>query len=99
MEHDQRSRVSVIVPSHNRCSSLKRTLDGLEQNQQVIYRYCDASGKITDAVNPNGAERNIAGICNAERNVFGMMPHPERASSADLGNTDGKIILEALLSN
>src|SRR5690349_19570738 len=77
----------------------ERTLDGLEQNQQVIYRYCDASGKITDAVNPNGAERNIAGICNLERNVFGMMPHPERASSAELGNTDGKIILQALLSN
>jgi len=73
------------------------TLDALEANQQVIYRYCDESGKITEAVNPNGAMRNIAGISNAERNVFGMMPHPERASSPELGNIDGKIILKALL--
>lgn len=75
------------------------TLDKLEANQQVIYRYCDEAGNITDAVNPNGATRNIAGIRNETRNVFGMMPHPERASSEELGNVDGRIILEALLLN
>lgn len=75
------------------------TLDHLEQNEQVIYRYCNASGvvKDDDVINPNGAMRNIAGICNQQRNVFGMMPHPERASSEALGNTDGKTILQTLL--
>jgi phosphoribosylformylglycinamidine synthase len=74
-------------------------LDKLESGKQVIYRYCDESGNITDGSNPNGASRNIAGICNAERNIFGMMPHPERASSKALGNVDGRIILETLLMN
>jgi len=72
-------------------------LDALEANDQVIYRYCDAAGAITDSANPNGASRNIAGIRNAAGNVFGMMPHPERASSNALGNIDGRIILETLL--
>lgn len=76
----------------------EKTLDQLESNQQVIYRYCEESGKVTEAANPNGAMRNIAGICNATRNVFGMMPHPERAASEELGNTDGRIILQTLLA-
>lgn len=75
----------------------EKTLDQLEANGQVIYYYCDESGKITKSANPNGATRNIAGICNAERNVFGMMPHPERACSVVLGNTDGRKILKTLL--
>jgi len=65
------------------------TLEQLELHQQIIYRYCDEKGSITAESNPNGAINNIAGICNANRNVFGMMPHPERASSAFLGNEDG----------
>lgn len=72
------------------------TLDKLENNNQVIYRYCDENGLITDAANPNGSTRNIAGICNESRNVFGMMPHPERASNALLGNTDGREIFKTL---
>jgi phosphoribosylformylglycinamidine synthase subunit PurQ / glutaminase len=72
-------------------------LDRLEANGQVIYRYCDEQGNITPEANPNGASRNIAGITNENRNVFGMMPHPERASSPALGNVDGRIILETLL--
>ncbi len=75
----------------------KKTLDALEAGNQVIYRYCDAGGAITDAANPNGALRNIAGICNARRNVFAMMPHPERATSEILGNTDGKVVIKSLL--
>ena len=55
-------------------------LDDLEKNDQIIFRYCDEKGNIVIEANPNGAIRNIAGICNKERNVFGMMPHPERAS-------------------
>jgi phosphoribosylformylglycinamidine synthase I len=64
-------------------------LDELERNRQVIFRYCDAEGRITRESNPNGSARNIAGICNAARNVLGMMPHPERCAEALLGNTDG----------
>jgi phosphoribosylformylglycinamidine synthase len=64
-------------------------LDELEANGQVIFRYCDAAGSVTAAANPNGAARNIAGIQNKAGNVFGMMPHPERATSAALGNLDG----------
>jgi phosphoribosylformylglycinamidine synthase subunit PurQ / glutaminase len=77
----------------------EQTLDKLEENNQVIYRYCDETGAVTPEANPNGALRNIAGICNAERNVFGMMPHPERASSSSLGNIDGRKILNTLLMN
>lgn len=73
------------------------TLSELKQNNQIIYRYCDSKGNITDAANPNGTMENIAGICNKNRNVFGMMPHPERACSAVLGNADGKNIFNALL--
>ncbi len=74
----------------------EQTLDELEANQQIIYRYSDEDGKIVEAGNPNGSLRNIAGICNKTRNVFGMMPHPERACSAALGNTDGIAILRTL---
>lgn len=74
-----------------------KTLDALEANNQVIYRYCDEHGSISDAANPNGALRHIAGICNTGRNVFGMMPHPERACSTILGNTDGRAIINDLL--
>ena len=73
------------------------TLAELEANGQIIYRYCDKKGEINTAANPNGSLLNIAGICNKTRNVFGMMPHPERACSEALGNTDGQAILRALL--
>lgn len=68
----------------------EQILDELETNQQVVFRYCDAFGTVNEIANPNGAIRNIAGICNKERNVFGMMPHPERATTPALGNLDGK---------
>ncbi|MGZ5219555.1 MAG: phosphoribosylformylglycinamidine synthase subunit PurQ [Chitinophagaceae bacterium] len=75
----------------------EQTLNELEINGQVIFRYCDENGKITEAANPNGAIKNIAGICNVNRNVFGMMPHPERACSEVLGNSDGRQIIKDLL--
>jgi len=75
----------------------EQTLNNLETNGQVIFYYCDENGTITEKANPNAAIRNIAGICNATRNVFGMMPHPERACSPVLGNTDGREILKTLL--
>ena len=74
------------------------TLKVLNDNDQILFRYCDADGQTTDAANPNGSLEHIAGVCNARRNVFGMMPHPERASDVALGNTDGKLILEQLLA-
>jgi len=85
-----------IAHGEGRYYADEKTLDELEANGQVIYRYCDEQGRIADAANPNGSLRNIAGICNKTRNVFGMMPHPERACSAALGNTDGKAILHTL---
>ncbi|MEO6584190.1 MAG: phosphoribosylformylglycinamidine synthase subunit PurQ [Ferruginibacter sp.] len=72
-------------------------LDDLIANNQVIYRYTDIEGNRTDAANPNGATDNIAGICNKQRNVLGMMPHPERACSNLLHNIDGKAVFEELL--
>ncbi|MFN8264720.1 MAG: phosphoribosylformylglycinamidine synthase subunit PurQ [Chitinophagaceae bacterium] len=88
-----------IAHGEGRYFANDQLLDDLETNNQVIYRYCDEEGNITAASNPNGAARNIAGICNKNRNVFGMMPHPERASNPLLGNTDGEKILKALLIN
>jgi phosphoribosylformylglycinamidine synthase subunit PurQ / glutaminase len=87
-----------IAHAEGRYYADEKTLDALEQNNQVLFRYCDAQGNVTEAANPNGAARNIAGICNANRNVFGMMPHPERAADAVLGNTDGFSILDSLFS-
>jgi phosphoribosylformylglycinamidine synthase subunit PurQ / glutaminase len=74
------------------------TLAGLEQNEQILYRYCDAHGNFTEASNPNGSILHIAGICNTGRNVFGMMPHPERACSSVLGNRDGISVFRALFT-
>ena len=73
------------------------TLKKLNDNGQVLFRYCDEQGKVTDEANPNGALENIAGICNAGKNIFGMMPHPERASDKELFNEDGKFLFESIL--
>ena len=75
----------------------EKTLDELEANGQVTFRYCDETGAMTAESNPNGSLRNIAGICNATRHVFAMMPHPERACSSSLENIDGRQILKSLL--
>jgi len=72
------------------------TLKRLHDNNQVVFRYCDENGEVHIHSNPNGAVNNIAGICNEGRNVYGMMPHPERACSEVLHNVDGKGILMAL---
>ncbi len=74
------------------------TLQQLNDNEQVIFRYCDKNGNVTNESNPNGAVENIAGICDAGRNVFGMMPHPERAADQELKNTDGGFIFESIIS-
>jgi phosphoribosylformylglycinamidine synthase I len=75
----------------------EKTLAELKANDQILFRYCDENGNITLESNPNGSLENIAGICNAGRNVFGMMPHPERAIDAELYNTDGRALFESIL--
>jgi phosphoribosylformylglycinamidine synthase subunit PurQ / glutaminase len=72
------------------------TLHSLEENGQVVFRYCDSKGNVTPASNPNGARSSIAGICNLDRNVLGMMPHPERACEDALGSNDGFSIFRSL---
>jgi len=73
------------------------TLKSLNDNNQVLFRYCDAAGNISAEANPNGSIENIAGVCNKARNVFGMMPHPERAADSLLANEDGLAIFESIL--
>jgi phosphoribosylformylglycinamidine synthase len=73
------------------------TVEELERNRQVIFRYVSPTGEVTKEANPNGSLRNIAGICNRARNVVGLMPHPERACESPLGSADGKIVLESVV--
>lgn len=74
------------------------TLKSLNDNDQVLFRYCDAQGNVTEEANLNGSTDNIAGVCNKNRNVFGMMPHPERAADSLLANEDGLGIFESILN-
>jgi phosphoribosylformylglycinamidine synthase len=85
-----------IAHGEGRFHADEKTLASIISNDQIIYRYCDKDGNITAEANPNGTTHNIAGICNANRNVFGMMPHPERACSTALGNTDGRTVFNTL---
>jgi phosphoribosylformylglycinamidine synthase subunit PurQ / glutaminase len=73
------------------------TLKILNENGQILFRYCDENGSVSDSSNPNGSLENIAGVCNANKNVFGMMPHPERAADGELSNIDGRLIFESIL--
>jgi len=75
------------------------TLDELERNRQVIFRYCDEEGRLTADANPNGSARNIAGICNRTRNVLGMMPHPERCAETILGNAAGLGVFRSIAAS
>ena len=75
------------------------TLDELERNRQVIFRYCDEEGRLTADANPNGSARNIAGICNRGRNVLGLMPHPERCAESILGNAQGLQIFKSIAAS
>ncbi|MEX8549137.1 MAG: phosphoribosylformylglycinamidine synthase subunit PurQ [Mucilaginibacter sp.] len=76
----------------------KNSIEELKQNDQILFRYCDAAGNYTDEANANGSIQNIAGVCNKARNVFGLMPHPERAADSLLANQDGLAIFESILS-
>ena len=74
-------------------------LKSIKDNDQVLFRYCSEGAEVNDEFNPNGSLENIAGITNKGKNVFGMMPHPERAADPNLSNTDGKLLFESILNN
>ena len=76
----------------------EKTLSELKKNNQILVRYSDLKGNVSQEANPNGSRDNIAGICNLKRNVFGLMPHPERASEKELGSMDGIKIFESIIN-
>lgn len=86
-----------IAHGEGRFYAPEDTMKSILDNDQVLFHYANEEGLINDEANPNGSLNNIAGICNAKRNVFGMMPHPERAADANLANEDGKRFFESLL--
>jgi len=88
-----------IAHGEGRYYAPKETIARLEANDQILFKYCNEEGEVNKASNPNGAVENIAGICNEGRNVFGMMPHPERASDAELANEDGKEMFLSILNH
>ena len=87
-----------IAHGEGRFFADEKTIKELEENNQIIFRYCNKNGEISESSNPNGSLSNIAGICNKEKNVFGMMPHPERAADHLLNNTDGVNLFKSILS-
>lgn len=87
-----------IAHADGRYHAQDEQLKEIINNEQVLFYYCDAQGNVTKESNPNGSIENIAGVCNVNRNVFGMMPHPERAIDPALFNEDGRKVLEGLLS-
>ncbi len=88
-----------IAHGEGRYFAKEKTLRSLVDNDQILFKYSDENGNINNKANPNGSLMNIAGICNKERNVFGMMPHPERASDSELNNEDGKILFNSILES
>ena len=87
-----------IAHGEGRFFADEKTVKGLEKNNQIIFRYCNENGEVSESSNPNGSLSNIAGICNKEKNVFGMMPHPERAADHLLNNTDGVNLFKSILN-
>lgn len=87
-----------IAHGEGRYFADEQTLLKMHKNKQILFRYCNEKGKINSESNPNGSLENIAGICNENKNVFGMMPHPERAADMDLGNVDGQKIFASIIN-
>jgi phosphoribosylformylglycinamidine synthase len=86
-----------IAHADGRYYADEETLAELRQNDQILFRYCDEDGRVSERTNPNGSVDNIAGVCNLRKNVYGMMPHPERAADKELANTDGLKIFESMV--
>jgi len=88
-----------IAHGEGRYYASYETIEKLEDNDQVLFKYSNEQGEVVNDANPNGSVNNIAGICNEGRNVFGMMPHPERASDKELANEDGKAMFLSILNH
>ena len=88
-----------IAHGEGRYYASDETIEKLEDNDQILFKYSNEQGEVVNDANPNGSVNNIAGICNEGRNVFGMMPHPERASDLELKNTDGLTLFKSILEN
>ena len=88
-----------IAHAEGRYYADQKTLKSLILNKQILFKYCSSEGEVNMEFNPNGSLKNIAGVCNKEKNVFGMMPHPERACDDNLNNTDGKFIFESIIDS
>lgn len=95
----KKNEVAKIPIAHGegRYFADEKTIQSLVDNDQVLFKYCDLKGNVSIESNPNGSILNIAGVTNITRNVFGMMPHPERAADMNLGNMDGKKLFESIL--
>ena len=87
-----------IAHGEGRFFADENTMKDLKQNDQIIFKYCDFNGEVLESSNPNGSLDNIAGICNKEKNIFGMMPHPERAADVLLSNTDGVALFRSIMN-
>jgi phosphoribosylformylglycinamidine synthase I len=96
--HPQRALKIPVAHGEGNYFAEPDVLKRLNDNDQILFRYCDEAGNVTADANPNGSIENIAGICNDKRNVFGFMPHPERAADPILANEDGLAIFESILS-
>ena len=100
-ERYRKGEVAKVIVAHGDGNYFAdaATLDRLEGEDRVVFRYCDKSGQITTAANINGSQRNIAGICSENRRILGMMPHPENACEAALGSTDGLKLFESVVAS
>jgi phosphoribosylformylglycinamidine synthase len=87
-----------IAHGEGRFFADENTMKNLKQNDQIIFKYCNSNGEVLESSNPNGSLDNIAGICNKEKNIFGMMPHPERAADVLLSNTDGVALFKSIMN-
>ena len=87
-----------IAHGEGRFFADENTMNSLKKNDQIIFKYCNSNGEVSEASNPNGSLENIAGICNKEKNIFGMMPHPERAADVLLSNTDGVALFKSIMN-
>ena len=97
VDHNKSYKIP-IAHGEGRYFADENTIQNLIENDQILFQYCDEQGQVSNELNPNGSVHNIAGVTNAEKNVMGMMPHPERAVDALLGNQDGVSLFESLLN-
>ncbi|MBS1647775.1 MAG: phosphoribosylformylglycinamidine synthase subunit PurQ [Bacteroidetes bacterium] len=102
LTRDVRPEKALKIPiahGEGRYYADEKTITALKKNNQIIFSYCNENAESAEEANPNGSLENIAGVCNAAKNVFGMMPHPERAADAELFNEDGLLLFHSLIAN